>query len=65
MDIQFPSTDNLDEYEKKDLTLFEELRAAAQTFDELVDLGRKRGMDYPEEWAKHVLAARNNYSKSS
>lgn len=33
-------------------------QAAAQTFEQLIEIGRKRGMKSPHGWAKHVLAAR-------
>jgi hypothetical protein len=55
--IIFPDTDTLDE--KKKLTPFEQRRANAHTFEELVALGEDTGMDFPEEWAERVLSARN------
>jgi hypothetical protein len=33
-------------------------QASAQTLEELIEIGRKRGMKSPYGWAKHVLAAR-------
>jgi superfamily II DNA or RNA helicase len=33
-------------------------QAAAQTLEQLIEIGRKRGMKSPYGWAKHVLAAR-------
>jgi DNA repair protein RadD len=33
-------------------------QAAAQTLEQLIEIGRKRGMKSPHGWAKHVLAAR-------
>jgi DNA repair protein RadD len=33
-------------------------QGSAQTFDELVELGRQRGMKNPHGWARHVWAAR-------
>lgn len=33
-------------------------QAAAQSLEQLIDLGRKRGMAYPEGWARHILSAR-------
>jgi DNA repair protein RadD len=33
-------------------------QAGAQSLEQLIEIGRRRGMKYPEGWAKHVLAAR-------
>lgn len=33
-------------------------RDGAQTYEELVELGRRRRMDHPEAWARHVLNSR-------
>jgi len=33
-------------------------QAGAQTLEQLIEIGRKRGMKSPHGWAKHVLAAR-------
>jgi hypothetical protein len=43
---------------KKELTPFEMEREAAKTYEELVALGYKRGMEFPENWATHVLVGR-------
>jgi len=37
---------------------FAKRRAGAVTFDQLVALGRERGMTKPHAWASHILAAR-------
>ena len=42
----------------KQPTLFEQKRAAATTYEELVELGYDEGMEHPEVWATHVLFAR-------
>ena len=44
----------------KELTPFERKRSAATTYEELVDLGYNQGMDFPENWAEHVLKARES-----
>jgi hypothetical protein len=61
--IIFPDTDTLNE--KKKPTPFEQRRANARTFEELVALGEDTGMEFPEEWAQRVLSARNrnNYGR--
>jgi len=33
-------------------------QASAQTLEQLIEIGRKRGMKHPEGWARHVLSAR-------
>jgi superfamily II DNA or RNA helicase len=33
-------------------------QAAAQTLEELVEVGRRRGMKHPQGWARHILSAR-------
>ena len=33
-------------------------QATAQTIDDLIAIGKRRGMKYPRAWAQHVLAAR-------
>lgn len=33
-------------------------QAAAQTLEQLIEIGRRRGMKSPQGWARHVLAAR-------
>ena len=33
-------------------------QATAQTLDDLIAIGKRRGMKYPRAWAQHVLAAR-------
>jgi superfamily II DNA or RNA helicase len=33
-------------------------QAQARTLEDLVAIGKRRGMKYPRAWAKHVLAAR-------
>ena len=43
---------------KKELTPFEQKRAAATTYEELVKLGYEKDMEFPETWAKHVLDVR-------
>ena len=45
---------------KKQPTPFEQKRAAANTYEELVELGYESGMVFPKEWAQRVLDARNN-----
>jgi len=44
---------------KKLLTPFEQKRAAAVTYAELVELAYEENMEFPEGWAEHVLNARN------
>jgi hypothetical protein len=34
-------------------------QASAQTLDELIAIGRRRGMKNPAGWARHVMAARS------
>jgi DNA repair protein RadD len=33
-------------------------QAAAQTLEDLIQIGKRRGMKNPRGWARHVLAAR-------
>lgn len=33
-------------------------QAGAQTLEQLIEIGRRRGMKHPEGWARHVLSAR-------
>jgi hypothetical protein len=33
-------------------------QAGAQTLEQLIEIGRRRGMKSPQGWARHVLAAR-------
>lgn len=33
-------------------------QAKAQTLDQLIEVGRRRGMKHPSGWARHILAAR-------
>lgn len=42
----------------KKKTPFQRKRAAATTYEELVELGYDEEMDFPESWAEHVLQAR-------
>ena len=44
---------------KKPLTPFEQRRAAATSYNDLVQLGYDEGMLHPESWAEHVIWARN------
>jgi hypothetical protein len=37
-------------------------QAQANTIDELIAIGRRRGMKSPHGWARHVMAARQNRS---
>jgi superfamily II DNA or RNA helicase len=34
-------------------------QAGAQTLEQLIEIGRRRGMKHPQGWARHVLAARH------
>jgi superfamily II DNA or RNA helicase len=40
-------------------TIYRE-QAKAKTLDQLIEVGKRRGMKYPHAWAKHVLAARQS-----
>ena len=42
----------------KKLTPFERKRAAAITYEDLVELGYNEDMDFPESWAEYVLQGR-------
>jgi hypothetical protein len=33
-------------------------QATAQTLDDLIAIGKRRGMKHPRAWAQHVMAAR-------
>ena len=54
-------SDDTEMSSKKEATPFEQRRAAATTYEELVALGYEEGMDWPEEWAERVINARNNF----
>ena len=57
MSVFFEEHDTLDP-PVKEKTPFEVRRERARTEQELVDLGYEEGMEFPEAWARHVLAAR-------
>lgn len=40
-------------------------RAGAQTLDDLIAIGRQRGMNNPAGWARHVMAARQQRRRAS
>jgi hypothetical protein len=54
-----PTIENPEFLFKRKKTQFEQRRAAATTYEELVDLGYDEGMKFPEAWAEYVLQARD------
>lgn len=50
--------DDVEEFVLRKPTPFEIKRAAAITYEELVELGYAEHMNHPEIWAEHVLAGR-------
>jgi superfamily II DNA or RNA helicase len=40
-------------------------QAGAQTLEQLIEIGRRRGMKHPQGWARHVLAARQRKGRAA
>lgn len=40
-------------------------QAGAQTLEQLIEIGRRRGMKYPQGWARHILAARQRKQRAA